>query len=155
MSMMMKSLRIAAMLGALGAGAACTAVKDPGPTAPPSIPATSQSPAPSQSPSPSRNPACGGFAAMKCPDGQACTDDPSDDCDPAKGGRDCGGVCAPQADAPPAGGPACGGAPDPTKRYVGKSADECARIRFVCEPGTGYFSDDCGCGCQTGAASGR
>ncbi|WP_437674607.1 hypothetical protein [Sorangium sp. So ce131] len=32
-------------------------------------------------------------------------------------------------------------------KYVGKSADECARIRFVCEPGWTYFSDDCGCGC--------
>jgi len=35
---------------------------------------------------------------------------------------------------------------------VGKSADECSRIRFVCEAGTGYFSDDCGCGCQQAGA---
>ncbi|AUX48047.1 hypothetical protein SOCE26_095730 [Sorangium cellulosum] len=32
-------------------------------------------------------------------------------------------------------------------KYVGKSQDECARIRFICEPGWTYFSDDCGCGC--------
>lgn len=48
--------------------------------------------------------------------------------------------------------PACGTA-DPAKRYVGRSPDECARIRFVCNAGEEYFSDDCGCGCKkTGAA---
>jgi len=36
---------------------------------------------------------------------------------------------------------------DPSKRYVGKSADECSRIKFACETGTEYFSDGCGCGC--------
>jgi hypothetical protein len=27
---------------------------------------------------------CGGFAGIPCPDGQACVDDPSDDCDPTR-----------------------------------------------------------------------
>lgn len=36
---------------------------------------------------------CGGIPGFPCPDGQACIDDPSDDCDPAMGGADCGGVC--------------------------------------------------------------
>src|SRR3989344_5991504 len=33
------------------------------------------------------------------------------------------------------------------KNYVGKSLDECSRIRFICEENSEYFSDDCGCGC--------
>lgn len=36
---------------------------------------------------------CGGFANFPCPPDQICVDDPSDDCDPANGGADCGGVC--------------------------------------------------------------
>jgi hypothetical protein len=39
---------------------------------------------------------------------------------------------------------------DPERKYVGKSRDECARIRFVCQPGWSYFADDCGCGCAPG-----
>ncbi|WP_119631046.1 Kazal-type serine protease inhibitor family protein [Methylocaldum marinum] len=37
--------------------------------------------------------ACGGIAGLQCPDGQVCVDDPNDDCDPAKGGADCPGIC--------------------------------------------------------------
>ena len=36
---------------------------------------------------------CGGLGAVACPGGGACVEDVTDDCDPAKGGRDCGGVC--------------------------------------------------------------
>ena len=43
---------------------------------------------------------CGGIAGLPCRDGGRCVDDPGDDCDPARGGRDCGGVCVPEA-APP------------------------------------------------------
>lgn len=38
---------------------------------------------------------CGGIAGIRCPDGSRCVDDPDDGCDPARGGRDCGGVCEP------------------------------------------------------------
>jgi hypothetical protein len=38
---------------------------------------------------------CGGFAGLACPAGQKCVDDPSDACDPNKGGADCPGICAP------------------------------------------------------------
>ena len=38
---------------------------------------------------------CGGLAAIPCPEGFACVDDPNDDCDPATGGADCSGVCLP------------------------------------------------------------
>lgn len=37
---------------------------------------------------------CGGIAGIAChDDAQSCVDDPSDNCDPAKGGADCGGIC--------------------------------------------------------------
>jgi hypothetical protein len=36
---------------------------------------------------------CGGIAGLRCPAGQRCVDAPGDGCDPARGGRDCGGVC--------------------------------------------------------------
>nr|WP_280523874.1 hypothetical protein [Nitrosomonas aestuarii] len=37
--------------------------------------------------------ACGGIAAIPCPDEEICIDDPSDDCDPKHGGADCSGIC--------------------------------------------------------------
>ena len=37
---------------------------------------------------------CGGIAGLACPNGEACLDDPSDDCDPNNGGTDCIGICA-------------------------------------------------------------
>jgi len=36
---------------------------------------------------------CGGIAAIPCPLGKKCVDDPSDTCDPAQGGADCSGIC--------------------------------------------------------------
>jgi hypothetical protein len=36
---------------------------------------------------------CGGIAAIPCPSGKTCIDDPRDNCDPLNGGSDCGGVC--------------------------------------------------------------
>ncbi len=36
---------------------------------------------------------CGGLAGTPCPGDNTCVDDPTDTCDPARGGRDCGGVC--------------------------------------------------------------
>ena len=35
----------------------------------------------------------------------------------------------------------------PERKYVGKSVDECSLIRFTCEQGMEYFTDECGCGC--------
>lgn len=37
--------------------------------------------------------ACGGIAGIRCPEGQACVDDPTDSCDPERGGADCPGIC--------------------------------------------------------------
>lgn len=36
---------------------------------------------------------CGGVAGFPCPAGKKCVDDPSDNCDPARGGADCSGIC--------------------------------------------------------------
>jgi len=36
---------------------------------------------------------CGGIAGIPCPGGGRCVDNPSDSCDPANGGADCGGIC--------------------------------------------------------------
>ncbi|WP_437633302.1 hypothetical protein [Sorangium sp. So ce854] len=49
--------------------------------------------------------------------------------------------------APGTGGAQGCGVDGPLMKYVGQSHDACSRIRFVCEPGWSYFSDDCGCGC--------
>ncbi|WP_430230180.1 Kazal-type serine protease inhibitor family protein [Nitrosomonas communis] len=37
--------------------------------------------------------ACGGIAGTQCPQNQICIDNPADNCDPKKGGRDCPGIC--------------------------------------------------------------
>lgn len=37
---------------------------------------------------------------------------------------------------------------DSSKEYVSKDADSCSRIKFVCDQGFEYFSDECGCGCK-------
>ncbi len=36
---------------------------------------------------------CGGIAGIQCPAGLVCVDNPNDNCDPANGGADCGGIC--------------------------------------------------------------
>ena len=44
---------------------------------------------------------CGGFAGLPCGPDEECVDDPSDACDPKKGGADCGGICIPKPPPPP------------------------------------------------------
>ena len=38
---------------------------------------------------------------------------------------------------------------DPNYAYVGTSPEQCQLIKFACDEGQEYFSDDCGCGCYT------
>lgn len=87
--------------------------------------------------------ACGGIAGLPCPDGYLCVDDPRDDCDPQNGGADCMGICRRDR---------CT-YDDPSKTYVGRSLAECQVIRFVCDPGSEHFADECGCGCQETASA--
>lgn len=86
---------------------------------------------------------CGGFAAIQCPEGLICVDDPNDSCDPHQG-ADCGGICVdPEDDQKPK----CN-YNDPNRRYVSRDPDQCAAIRFVCNEGETAFFDNCGCGCE-------
>ena len=50
-------------------------------------------------PDPGDAPFCGGIAGFPCPGEGVCLDDPRDDCDPDRGGADCGGYCRCDADA--------------------------------------------------------
>lgn len=50
---------------------------------------------------------CGGFVELLCPEGLECVDDPTDACDPAKGGKGCMGTCQ-EAKYDPCGGKSCG-----------------------------------------------
>jgi hypothetical protein len=83
---------------------------------------------------------CGGIAAFQCPDGQVCIDDPSDGCDPRRGGADCGGICVRRGPRDCEHGRGT--------HYVSRDADECAAILFLCEAGYEPFFDECGCGCK-------
>jgi hypothetical protein len=58
-------------------GSACEVVDGQGVCAPPAASA----------------PFCGGFGGIECAGAGTCVDDPNDDCDPANGGADCGGLC--------------------------------------------------------------
>ncbi len=53
---------------------------------------------------------CGGIAGIPCGPNEQCVDDPTDECDPNKGGADCGGICQPTTPPPPPPPPSCWGA---------------------------------------------
>ncbi|AKT36465.1 hypothetical protein [Chondromyces crocatus] len=91
---------------------------------------------------------CGGIANMPCPDGFACVDDPHDDCDPRRGGYDCGGICVPESDenTPPGAQEACS-YDEEDKNYVLRDPQTCMAALFRCPDGQDAFFDHCGCGC--------
>jgi hypothetical protein len=75
---------------------------------------------------------CGGIASIPCPAGESCVDDPNDDCNPNKGGADCGGICV---------GPApCGGFAGLTCQGKGQVCVD--DPGDDCDPGNG--GADCG-----------
>jgi len=82
-------------IAGLGLGLMCFAVAFSGCVAEVSTDGTSDEELATQGDELRRRPAfCGGIAGFECPrEGQLCVDDPCDDCDPAQGGADCGGIC--------------------------------------------------------------
>ncbi len=90
---------------------------------------------------------CGGIAALPCPEGLVCQDDPSDTCDPNQGGRDCSGLCVDPGQGTGGSGAQCD-YQDPAKDYISKNPERCAVIRFACDPNEAPFFNDCGCGCE-------
>ncbi|HEX5748652.1 MAG TPA: hypothetical protein VFZ09_20600 [Archangium sp.] len=84
---------------------------------------------------------CGGIAGIPCAEGYACVDDPRDDCDPDRGGADCGGICRRMNPV------ACTGH-ERGMKYVSRDPAQCAAIRFTCKEGFAPFFNECGCGCQ-------
>ncbi|HZH15244.1 MAG TPA: hypothetical protein VE057_12900 [Archangium sp.] len=90
---------------------------------------------------------CGGFAAIQCPEGLVCVDDPNDSCDPNTGGADCGGICVKET-RQTAEKKKCD-YKDPTRRYVSRDPNECPAILFFCNEGETAFFEECGCGCET------
>jgi hypothetical protein len=79
-------------------------------------------------------PFCGGFAGIACPGAGSCVDDPSDDCDPERGGADCGGVCECQVLALCVEGFVFDGSPEVCACVADPSQDPCAAVR--CAAGT-------------------
>src|SRR6185369_433859 len=77
---------------------------------------------------------CGGIAGLQCPDGFECVDNPRDNCDPKKGGADCGGICVKR------GKPNKCDYNEPGLHYVGTSLAQCSVIKCLCTVGTAYFS---------------
>jgi hypothetical protein len=86
---------------------------------------------------------CGGFPGTRCPEGQLCLDNPSDDCDPDNGGADCIGNCGKESQCKLS---SCD-YNDPRRRYVSRSPQLCSAILFRCQPNEQVFFDACGCGC--------
>jgi hypothetical protein len=89
-------------------------------------------------------PTCGGIAGIRCPGNAQCVDDPSDGCDPAHGGADCGGICecnaTTQRVCPPGShfdpsAAVCGCAPDPGGVTCGTRTCDAGQI--CCSPSCG------------------
>jgi hypothetical protein len=77
---------------------------------------------------------CGGIAGIPCPEGFICVDDPGDDCDPKRGGADCGGICV-RGSGEPCGKTRCG----PGEYCCNPSCGTCVPLNggcaaVVCDP---------------------
>jgi hypothetical protein len=86
---------------------------------------------------------CGGFAGISCAEGFVCVDDPRDDCDPAHGGADCGGICRKGKEH------RCTGS-EPGLDYASHDPEQCPTLPFTCPRDTTPFNNGCGCGCHGG-----
>ncbi|HET9959815.1 MAG TPA: hypothetical protein VFQ61_35230 [Polyangiaceae bacterium] len=91
-------------------------------------------------------PFCGGLAGIPCPGSGRCSDDPSDDCDPANGGADCGGVCTCLQTALCIQGLVFDSSPEVCQCVPDPNQDICSRVRCAagthCESGVGCVPDE-------------
>lgn len=83
-------------------------------------------------PPPVEGPFCGGIAAFECPGAGSCVDNPADDCDPERGGADCGGVCVCEVLALCIEGNIFDASPEVCDCVV----DPCTTTLLLCAPGT-------------------
>jgi hypothetical protein len=94
---------------------------------------------------------CGGIAGIPCAEGYTCIDDPDDNCDPANGGADCGGICVTDDSPIYCGGliPGPGNSCPEGQECVDDPSDDCtagiaADCRGICQPEPGCGEDaDC------------
>lgn len=97
--------------------------------------------------SPAKGVQCGGFAGRPCAGLGRCEDDPSDSCDPKRGGADCGGLCICDAKAKCMAGQTWNADPTVCSCQGGPSADAgapeacgkatCAKGEVCCNPSCG------------------
>jgi hypothetical protein len=79
-------------------------------------------------------PFCGGIAGIQCPGAGTCVDNPNDSCNPATGGRDCGGVCECNALGFCIGGFVWDSSPEVCGCVADPASNPCAAVR--CAAGT-------------------
>lgn len=134
--MVIRMLMLGVLLGGVAGQLACSETAE-----------AAQGGAPSQDEAAKKPPGgqfCGGIAAIQCPEGLVCVDDPTDSCDPQQGGADCGGICVhPDAQSRPE----CNYG-DPCMSYVSQDPNECTALLFQCPEGSTAFFNECGCGCK-------
>ncbi len=96
---------------------------------------------------PHYGPACGGIAGFTCPGAGICDDDPRDECDPAAGGADCGGVCRCEPGTVCAPGTVFDATPEVCACVESAGRDDvCARVR--CAAGTRCVSSGGSARCE-------
>ena len=87
---------------------------------------------------------CGGLGNVPCPPRAVCIDDPSDTCDPNKGGSDCSGICVcrQQLSCPPG----THWDASPTRCACVPDANPCATV--LCPPGEHCVAKRAGVSCE-------
>jgi hypothetical protein len=88
-------------------------------------------------------PFCGGIAGIACPGTGTCYDNPTDDCDPKRGGADCGGICRCEANGNCPDGSIWNGAPD-VCGCVPDTTRHCVE-NVLCIQGSHFDSKACKC----------
>jgi hypothetical protein len=84
---------------------------------------------------------CGGIAARLCPQGSTCLDDPTDNCNPLKGGVDCAGICT--CNPPRCAGILCVRLSCPTWQQYVPTGECCPKCRTCLNGSTPLATVDC------------